>query len=80
MTTNFVDGEVVQLRSGGPMAVVVNGGQTKIDIMYFNQVSGLMEVVKFIPAEALKLANLAPSIPTDATAMRTSSVTKSSLS
>lgn len=74
----FAPGDVVQLRSGGPLVTVSYPSTENTEVIYFNSVSGLY--AKFsTPNACLRSANQAPMVPGNAGALRNTTVAKSSL-
>lgn len=80
MASNIESGEIVQLRSGGPL-MTTYGKSTNgiVDAIYYNSFTGLFERMNF-DVRAVRLANTSPEVPADAGKMRASSVVKSTLS
>lgn len=74
----FAPGDVVQLRSGGPLNTVVSVYDGNANVIYYNSLSGLYE--KFATSQAcLRNAHSQPEVPRDANVLRSTSVAKSSL-
>lgn len=74
----FQPGDVVQLRSGGPFLTVQQSHADSVFVIYFNATSGKFDVFD-TPAACLRAANQAPQVPTNANALRQTTVTKSTL-
>jgi hypothetical protein len=79
MKVQFQPGELVQLRSSSPILTVVSDGIPGVHVVYFNEVTGLFERATFAQ-ECLRPATTRPQVPDDAAHLRSTSVTKSSLS
>lgn len=74
----FQSGDVVQLRSGGPLLTVTYASAAVVDVVYHNAVTGTYE--KFdVPVYCLRSANEAPQVPGDARTLRHTTVARSSL-
>lgn len=79
MENAFSPGDVVQLCSGGPLLTAVSTMNGSTSIIYYNDITGLYE--HFVTDQrCLRIATTKPEAPSDAAAMRQSSVTKSSMS
>lgn len=74
----FYPGQVVQLRSGGPLLTVADARNAKAEVIYHNTVSGKFDSFT-VPETCLREANQAPQVPSDANNLRSTSVAKSSL-
>lgn len=74
----YVPGQVVQLRSGGPLLTVTTSFTKTVGVVYFNTVSGTFDNFD-VPQTCLREANQAPQVPSDVNNLRSTSVAKSSL-
>ena len=75
----FVAGDVLQLRSGGPLLTCTSvGGTGYAHFMYFNTVTGLFETHS-VDQRCLRFATTAPREPNNAERMRGQTVARSSL-
>lgn len=64
----FARGDIVQLKSGGPLMTIANSYETKAIVAYFDNAGILQE--GGIPSECLKLAYGGPQTPDDVRQMR----------
>jgi len=79
-TATFQPGDVVQLKSGGPLCTVIEvDGFQRTTCVYFNTATGLFETFT-TPQACLRGGIGRPELPEDANRLRTTSVAKSSLS
>lgn len=75
----FEPGDVVQLRSGGPLLTVTYANPKTTSVIYFNSVTGKYDEFE-TPQLCLRSANQAPQTPANASALRHTTVAKSSMS
>lgn len=72
----YTAGDIIQLRSGGPLLCVTYCQATSVNVIYHNSVSGLYETFT-THVDCVRHANNAPSVPQDARGLRNTTVTSS---